>query len=222
MPSSTQQPRTALLLIDIQEGFKYPNHWGPSRSNPSFEDNITSLLPLYRDLISSTDSPSQPSPHKIIHIAHGSKSIDSPLHPSKPSFTFQSFAKPLPHEPVITKNVNSAFIGTNLEEVLRTHFDGQPGTLWAVGLTTDHCVSTTVRMAGNLGVCDGRGGEKGEVILVEDATACWKKNQEFPFDAETIHAVHVDSLREFASIAKTGEVETLWREWTSGEKSEAV
>jgi len=79
-----------------------------------------------------------------------------------------------------------------------------------------------VRMAGNLGVCDGRGGEKGEVILVEDATACWKKNQEFPFDAETIHAVHVDSLREFASIAKTGEVETLRREWTSGEKSEAV
>ena len=73
-------------------------------------------------------------------------------------------------------------------------------------------MSTTVRMAGNLGVCDSPEGEKGEVILVEDATACWKKTEEFPFDAEVIHAVHVDSLREFASMTKTREVVQLWRD----------
>ncbi|KAE9366633.1 Isochorismatase hydrolase [Stipitochalara longipes BDJ] len=216
MSSSKKQQKTALLLIDIQDGLSHPTYWGPSRSNPSFESNITSLLPIYRKLITSTTSPSEASPHKIIHVAHGSKSVDSPLHPSKPGFAFQSFTTPLPHELVITKNVNSAFIGTNLEEVLRNHFEAKAGTLWVVGLTTDHCVSTSVRMAGNLGVCDGRDGEKGEVILVGDATACWKKSEEFPFDAETIHAVHVDSLKEFASIAKTGEVENLWQEWISG------
>ena len=70
-------------------------------------------------------------------------------------------------------------------------------------------------MAGNLGVCDGRDGGKGEVVLVEDATACWKKSEDSHFDAEMIHAVHVDSLKEFASIAKTGDVEQLWREWIS-------
>lgn len=107
--------------------------------------------------------------------------------------------------------MNSAFIGTDLEQVLRAHFGGKRGTLWVAGLTTDHCVSTTVRMAGNLGVCDGEDDAKGEVILMEDAVACWKKSDESPFDAETIHAVHVESLREFASIAKTGEVVELWR-----------
>ena len=45
---------------------------------------------------------------------------------------------------------------------------------------------------------------------MEDAVACWKKTGAFPFDADVIHAVHVDSLREFASIAKTGEVAHLW------------
>jgi nicotinamidase-related amidase len=166
MSTSNQQPSTALLLIDIQDGFTHPTHWGPSRSNLSFEANIKSLLPIYRELISSTTSRTQTSPHKIIHVAHASKSAQSTLHPSKPGFAFQSFATPLSDELVIAKNVNSAFIGTDLENLLRQHFDGAPGTLWVVGLTTDHCVSTSVRMAGNLGVCDGLDGEKGYVILV--------------------------------------------------------
>jgi nicotinamidase-related amidase len=215
MSSATEQPRTALLLIDIQDGFKDTTHWGPSRSNPSFETNIKYLLPIYRELISSAAPQNQTSPHKIIHVAHASKLTESTLHPSKSGFSFQSFAAPLPDELVITKNVNSAFIGTDLENILRQHFDGKPGTLWVVGLTTDHCVSTSVRMAGNLAVCDCQDGTKGEVILVEDATACWKKSEGAPFDAEMIHAVHVDSLREFASISKTEEVGKLWQEWVS-------
>jgi nicotinamidase-related amidase len=209
----TSQPRTALLLIDIQEGLTDPTYWGPSRSNPSFEANATSLLSTYRELISSTYSPNNPSPHKLIHVAHASSSPSSVLHRSKPGFAFQTFTTPLPHELVIEKNVNSAFIGTDLEKVLRDHFDGKPGTLWVIGLTTDHCVSTTVRMAGNLGVCDDKAGGKGEVILVENAVACWKKSEDSPFDAETIHGVHVESLREFANIEKTSAVVEVLESW---------
>lgn len=72
---------------------------------------------------------------------------------------------------MITKSVNSAFIGTDLEEMIRRHFGKQGGKVYLAGLTTDHCVSTTTRMAGNLGVADGSDGERGEVVFVEDATA---------------------------------------------------
>ena len=51
---------------------------------------------------------------------------------------------------------------------------------------------------------------------MEDAVACWKKTGAFPFDADVIHAVHVDSLREFASISKTGDVIQLWRGLIAG------
>ncbi|KAL2069639.1 hypothetical protein VTL71DRAFT_14318 [Oculimacula yallundae] len=205
------QPRTAFILIDVQEGLTHPTHWGPSRSNPSFEKNTSSLLTSYRKLLSSSSSPSH---HKIIHIQHSSTSPSSPLHSSSPGFNFQPFAQPLADELVIVKTVNSGFIGTNLEQVLREHFAGQPGKLYLAGLTTDHCVNTTTRMAGNLKVADGEDGEEGEIVFVEDATAAWRKGVgEEWFDAEVVHRVNTESLREFARIGKTEELVGEWESW---------
>jgi len=133
--------RTALLLIDIQNGFKDSLHWGPSRSNPLFEQNATLLLNQYRALAASAPSTALPLQHKIIHVIHSSVHPESPLHPSKPGYSIQDFATPLRGEEVIVKKVNSGFIGTQLEQVLRLHFGGKAGQLWIVGLTTDHCVS---------------------------------------------------------------------------------
>ena len=56
--------------------------------------------------------------------------------------------KPLDNEVVLTKKVNSAFIGTKLENIL---FNMNIKTLVFVGMTTNHCISSTVRMSGNLG-----------------------------------------------------------------------
>ncbi|RDW87170.1 cysteine hydrolase family protein [Aspergillus mulundensis] len=221
MPLTFSQP-TALLLIDNQKGFdvdpRTPCHWGTHRSNPLLEQNLSSLLTAFRAAKSRSGAKLE-----IIHVFHSSTSVASPLHPSAANGTGiqpLDFAQPAPDgsEPVMWKHVNSAFIGTQLESYLRKHEIRQ---LIVAGITTDHCVSTSVRMAANLGVVDrypqgepvlnGDGSQpstvpvdKGRIVLVGDATATWAKGG---FDADTVHAVTLASLEgEFADVMKTEKV----------------
>lgn len=235
MPTQHDLAHIALLIIDSQLAFQHPTHWGPARSNPDYEANVSRLLGVFRSLSVSTTASaavdaeadadtdttgSAPGSAKfsaagplIIHVYHSSLSPSSPLHPSSPGIGFLPITTPRTDlgELVISKSVNSSFIGTNLEAVLREHGIRR---LYVAGLSTDHCVSTTVRMAGNLGVCDweeregngkGNGKRQGDVVLVQDATAAWKKPGG-EFEAEVVHRVHVESLREFARVAVVEEV----------------
>lgn len=186
--SAIQVQKPALVLIDVQQGFLHPTHWGIQRSNPAFESNISKILSAFRQ-----------RKDPIFHVAHHSVDPASQLHPGNcPSqVDFLPFAAPLVGEPVFIKNVNSAFIGTQLEQAIR---DAGITELFIAGLTTDHCVSTSTRMAANLHVV----GENGKVYLVGDAVANWEKGK---WDAETVHQVHLASLDgEFAEVVKTEEV----------------
>ncbi|KAL4924681.1 Isochorismatase-like protein [Aspergillus undulatus] len=191
MPLSLDKP-TALLLIDNQKGFgvdpNTPSHWGSHRSNPSFETNLTSLLTAFR----AAKAKHPRSTFEIIHVFHSSLQPGSPLHPSASGGTGiepLNFATPAPDgsEQVMWKTVNSAFIGTQLESHLRAHDIRQ---LIVAGLTTDHCVSTSVRMAANLGLVarypDGR------PVLHDDGS------QEKP--------VPISQGRIFADVLSTEEV----------------
>ena len=200
-----QQPdlsSTALLLIDIQAGFDDPTYWGLQRSNIHFESNIRRLLCAFREVADESAHQNEP---RIIHVKHSSSSQKSPLFAGKPGHEFHACAQPRPFEVVITKKEHGAFMGTNLEEVLRSN---HVRTLYVAGLVVDHCITTTIRMASDLGVTNYPGAEKnvlnGRVVLVSDATATWERGR---FDAETVHGVHVESLKgEFCEVLETSEV----------------
>lgn len=179
--SKTDRP--ALILVDIQKGFDNVEYWGGQRNNPGAEENAGELLRLWRK-------------HQlpIFHIKHCSSNPDSLLNEANEGNDFKDLVKPISSELIIKKNVNSAFIGTELKEQL----DNLKITkLVIVGLTTDHCISTTARMAGNLGF---------DTYVVSDATATFNKKgpEGQNFLAELIHATALASLNnEFATIVTT-------------------
>lgn len=181
---TTLPENTTLVLIDVQQAFLNPEMG--ERNNPDAEANIGRLLQKWRD----TNRP-------IIHVQHNSTEPNSLLRPEKPGNALQEVALPQGNEPLITKNVNSAFIGTDLESRLRENgYD----TLVIVGLTTQHCVSTTTRMAGNLGFT---------AYLVADATAAYATTNfdGKQYDAEVVHAISLATLNgEFATVLNTDEV----------------
>jgi nicotinamidase-related amidase len=172
--------KTALLLIDIQKGFLDENYWGGKRNNHAAEKISGIILKRWREL----NLP-------VFHIRHSSVNPESKLHASDPGFQFNEYVLPQNDECIITKNVNSAFIGTDLKERL----DQQKiNILVIVGISTDHCVSTTTRMAGNFGY---------ETYVISDATATFDRtgiNGE-KYDAELIHLTALTSLNnEFAKV----------------------
>ncbi len=174
----------ALLVIDVQQGFNDPR-WG-RRNNPDAEQQIGRLLTAWR----RTNRP-------VINIQHCSVEPDSPLRPGQPGVEFKPVAAPRPGEPVLQKTVNSAFIGTDLEARLRANAIER---VVIVGLTTNHCVDSTTRMAGNLGF---------HPILVSDATATFDRTgpDGRVWPAEEIHAMSLANLHEeFAELATTDQV----------------
>jgi nicotinamidase-related amidase len=173
----------ALILIDIQKGFDIIDYWGVERNNYDAENNSRELLELWR----KNNLP-------IFHIQHCSSNPNSLLNENNEGNEFKDIVKPIDNEPIIKKNVNSAFIGTDLKDRL----DNQKITkLVIVGLTTDHCVSTTTRMAGNFGY---------DTYLVTDATATFNKKgfDGQNYSAELIHETALASLNgEFATVVTT-------------------
>ncbi|WP_423410643.1 cysteine hydrolase family protein [Heyndrickxia sp. MSNUG] len=170
-----------LIVIDVQKAFFDPA-WG-NRNNPHAEENIEKLIRHWREM-----------GRPIIFVQHRSRNKDSFFYYEKEGVEFMDFIQLLEEDIVITKSVNSAFIGTDLHSIL-TEMESKQVVI--VGLTTNHCVETTTRMAGNYGF---------NPILVSDATATFDRkglNGEV-FAAELIHAMTMANLNEeFAVIADT-------------------
>lgn len=176
---------TALIVVDVQRAFDQWEAAGKRRNNPQAVARIVDLLGAFRD---------RGAP--IFHIRHQGTKPSSSFLPDGTGYPVKDEAREKAGEPVIVKRVNSAFIGTDLESRLRA---AGITTLVICGATTNHCVETTTRMAGNLGF-DAR--------LVRDAT--WTFDRTGPdgdvHSADEIHAMTLSNLNgEFARIVSTAE-----------------
>ncbi len=171
----------ALVVVDVQRGLDDPS-WG-RRNNPQAEENISDLLSYWRR-----------SGLPVFHVRHLSSNEGSPLASGQSGSEIKDAVRPAKGEPVIEKNVNSAFIGTDLETRLKEY--GIDAVV-VTGLTTDHCISTTTRMAGNLGF---------DTYVVSDATATFDRTgpDGSHHDAEKVHEMSLVSLHEeFATVVDT-------------------
>ena len=175
---------TALLLIDVQKGLDDPSLG--KRNNPDAESNIALLLSKWRD-----------HALPIVHVRHCSVKPDSPLRPELPGNAFKAEAEPLPGEIEFTKTTHSAFVATGLEDYFR---EQGISSLVIAGLTTDHCVSASTRMAADLGF---------KITLVSDATAAFERvgYDGLLYSGDEIHRVNLVSLDgEFCTVRSTQEV----------------
>jgi nicotinamidase-related amidase len=181
--------KACLLIIDVQKGFEEADFWG-ERNNPNAEVNMLILMNSFRN----ANLP-------VFHVQHQSEDENAPLHPKKPGYQLKTGFEPKESEPLFIKSVNSAFIGTDLKEKLKKKGIQQ---LVIAGLTTNHCISTTARMAANYGF---------NVFLIHDATAAFEtvSFDGRKFSAQDVHESAISHLHnEFAEILSTEEALTKW------------
>lgn len=185
----------ALIIIDVQNGIDEAVHWGGKRNNPEAEGNIKLLLDFWRG-----------KALPIFIIKHDSVQPDSPLRPGQNGNDLKFFIQPADDAIVIAKTRANAFIGTVLEQELRSR---QIEAVYIAGFVTNNSVEATARMSGDLGF---------ETTVVSDATACFAKvgTDGVVYSAELIHQLSLANLAgEYASIASTAAVTRKLTNFTS-------
>ena len=136
--------QTALVVIDVQRAFDLWEAAGKRRNNPDAVARIRDLLDAFRANRAS-----------IFHVRHRSNRPGSSFALSGPGYPVRDEARELAGEPVVVKEVNSAFIGTDLEARLRT---AGARSVVICGATTNHCVETTTGVSKTWGKWLAEGG----------------------------------------------------------------
>jgi nicotinamidase-related amidase len=175
----------ALLVIDCQMEFARRTAAGQPRSNPLAETAIAETLAQFR----AAGMP-------IVHIHHDDPRPTSRFRIGTPGGVVMPCAAPLPPEAVFIKTGSSAFIGTDLAAHLQasgiTH-------LVVIGAAVNYCVSSSVRMAANLGFA---------VTVVQDAVFGFGITgpDGLAHNPATVLSVTLGTLADFAAIVSSSDV----------------
>ncbi|MBN3562330.1 isochorismatase family protein [Aliamphritea spongicola] len=177
---------TALLVIDVQMALLEDDNNGAKRSNPAAADNITRLLTAFRE-----------KGDVIVHVHHHGTDPEDPFFSEAPGAAVQPFAAPQGDEPVVIKFGSSAFVGTDLEQMLRAQ---NIERVVICGATANHCAESAARSASNLGF---------DTLYTADGVWAYEATgpDGITHSAETIHSVSLSTLQgEFADVLTTEEI----------------
>lgn len=175
----------ALVIIDVQRAIDDHSYWG-RRNNPALEERLGELLSCWRA-----------GNGHVVHVRHFSRTARSPYRPGQPGAEFKDCVAPREGECVVTKRVNSAFVGTELETWLYRHGVSR---LVIAGVATAHSVSTTVRYAACLDFA---------VSVPADACAGFEVTDRHGrhWSAETVHELNLALLDgEYAEVTTTHDI----------------
>jgi nicotinamidase-related amidase len=137
----------ALLVIDVQESFRYGPLW-PTISNPAIASDVARLV----DGMRATGD-------LVVWVLHTEPGSGTTFDPAGGHVRCMAPLAPKPGEPELTKTSHNAFTTTNLQQLLT-----QQGITELVicGIRTEQCAETTTRVASDLGY---------QVTFVTEATA---------------------------------------------------
>lgn len=178
--------RRAVLVIDMQVGMADRIQAGRALVNPEAPDRIARLL---------ADARGRGVP--VVHVHHDDLNPASPFRKGEPGAAPMDCAAPIPGEDILWKHGSSAFAGTGLDALLR---DRGVTELVVAGAVAAFCVTSTVRMASDLGY---------KVLLPQDALLGFDlpAHDGGTIDAATVHRVTLSILgADFATLTSVADL----------------
>ncbi|MCP5048471.1 MAG: isochorismatase family protein [bacterium] len=179
-----KEKKPALLIIDVQKALdESPD--GPLH-NPNAEQTIVNLIQHWRK-------------HNLplFFVKYHSPRKASPFHKDAPTSQMKDSVKPLPHETVIIKHFEGAFMDTDLADQLKK---ANIHKVLFTGFYTDQCIAASSKEANNLGF---------EPCVVADGTSttgCKGDNGKY-YEAEDVYHLTLGALeRDGITIVESSQL----------------
>jgi len=174
----------ALLIIDIQRDY-FPGGAYPLVEPERAAENARRLLDAFRE-----------GGEKILHLQHVWDAPDATfMRPGTDGVEIHPDVAPAEGEPVLEKAEPNGFLGTSLEDDLRT---AGVDELVVAGMMSSMCVDATVRAGADLGF---------SMTVVHDACAAPDLTfGEKTVDGATVHAAFMAALADgYGTVISAGE-----------------